>query len=122
MAKVVGIGGIFFKTADPKALGDWYRRVLGFPLSEWDGAMFPHTPEGLTLWSPFKADTEYFAPSSQPFMINLIVDDLDGLLEQAKAQGVEPIGRQEDSNGRFAWLLDPAGIKVELWQPLAEAV
>jgi catechol 2,3-dioxygenase-like lactoylglutathione lyase family enzyme len=118
MAKVLGIGGIFFKTADPKALGDWYKRVLGFPVSDWGGAMFPHPTLGLTLWTPFKADTDHFAPSSHDYMINLIVDDLDGVLAHAKAEGVEPIKRQEDSFGRFAWLLDPAGVKVELWQPL----
>jgi catechol 2,3-dioxygenase-like lactoylglutathione lyase family enzyme len=122
MAKVLGIGGIFFKTADPKALGDWYKRVLGFPVTDWGGAMFPHPAQGLTLWTPFKADTDHFAPSPHAFMVNLIVDDLDGVLERAKAEGVEPIGRQDDESfGRFAWILDPAGVKVELWQPLDEA-
>ena len=121
MAKVLGIGGVFVKTADPKALGDWYRRVLGFPIDDWGGATFSHPVQGLTLWSPFKADTTHFAPSPHAFMINLIVDDLDGVLERAKAEGVEPIGRQEDSYGRFAWILDPAEVKVELWQPLDDA-
>jgi catechol 2,3-dioxygenase-like lactoylglutathione lyase family enzyme len=120
MAKVLGIGGVFFKTGDPEALSEWYRRVLGFPISEWGGAMFPHAAEGMTVWTPFKADTDHFAPSRQDFMINLIVDDLDGVLERAKAEGVEPIARQDDDFGRFAWLLDPAEIKVELWQPPAE--
>jgi predicted enzyme related to lactoylglutathione lyase len=121
MAKVLGIGGIFFKAEDPKALCDWYQRVLGFPINDWGGAMFPHPTEGFTLWTPFKADTGYFAPSPHAFMINLIVDDIDGVLERAKAEGVEPTGRQEESYGRFAWIVDPAGVKVELWQPLGEA-
>src|SRR5690349_15222144 len=107
MAKVLGIGGVFVKAADPKALGEWYSRVLGFPASDW-GAMFPHAGEGLTLWSAFKADSTHFDPSPHPFMINLVVDDLDGVLARAKAEGVEPIGRQEDAYGRFAWILDPA--------------
>jgi predicted enzyme related to lactoylglutathione lyase len=122
MAKVLGIGGIFFKAADPGALGDWYKRVLGFPVSEWGGASFPHPTQGCTVWTPFKADTSHFDPSPHPFMINLIVEDIDGVLEQAKAEGVEPIGRQDDESfGRFAWILDPAGVKVELWQPVDEA-
>ena len=118
MAKVLGIGGIFFKTADPKALGEWYKRVLRFPVSAWGGAKFSHPARGVTVWTPFKADTDHFAPSPHAFMINLIVDDLDGVLAQAKAEGVEPIGREDqDAYGRFAWILDPAGVKVELWQP-----
>lgn len=123
MAKVLGLGGIFFKAADGAALGDWYRRVLGFEIQDgWGGTMWPHPQQGFTLWSPFKADTSYFEPSTQPFMINLIVDDLDGVLAKAEAAGVTPLGREDgDPNGRFAWLLDPAGIKVELWQPPAGA-
>ncbi|NEX95035.1 VOC family protein [Caulobacter sp. 17J65-9] len=123
MAKVLGLGGIFFKAADGDALSDWYRRVLGFEIQDgWGGAMWPHPQQGFTLWSPFKADTTYFEPSAQPFMINLIVDDLDGVLARAKDAGVEPLGREDgDANGQFAWLLDPAGVKVELWQPPAGA-
>ncbi|MDP1632843.1 MAG: VOC family protein [Caulobacter sp.] len=118
MARVLGLGGIFFKAQDGDALRDWYRRVLGFDIAEWGGAQFAHPTSGFTLWSPFDADSDYFEPSSLPFMINLIVDDIDGILEMAKAAGVEPIRRDDsDPYGRFAWLLDPAGIKVELWQP-----
>ncbi|MEJ1968290.1 MAG: hypothetical protein WDN03_06570 [Rhizomicrobium sp.] len=121
MAKVLGIGGIFFKAADPKALGDWYQRVLGFPISDWGGAIFPHPAQGVTLWSPFKADTGYFAP---------LAARLHGQSDRRRprrgartgeGRGVDPIGRQEESEGRFAWILDPAGVKVELWQPLGEA-
>jgi predicted enzyme related to lactoylglutathione lyase len=121
MAKVLGIGGVFVKAQDPKALGDWYKRVLDFPITDWGGAMFPHPAKGMTLWSVFKADSDHFAPSTQGFMINLVVDDLDGVLERAKAEGVEPIARQEDTYGRFAWIVDPAGVKIELWQSGGEA-
>ena len=119
MAKVLGIGGVFFKAVDPKALGEWYARVLGLDVSDWGGAMFPPADRGHTVWAPFKADSTYFDPSPHAFMINLIVDELDGVLARAKAEGVEPLGRHEDDNGRFAWVLDPAGVKVELWEPAA---
>lgn len=119
MAKVLGLGGIFFKAEDPAAVRDWYRRVLGFEVQDWGGAIFQRPDWGQSVWSPFKADTDYFAPSDQPFMVNLMVDDLDGMLAHAAAEGVEPLGRMDDdSQGRFAWLLDPAGVKIELWQPV----
>lgn len=122
MAKILGIGGVFFKAEDCDAVRTWYRDVLGFAIEDWGGAMFAHPATGYTVWSPFKADTTYFAPSTQPFMINLIVDDLDGVLARAAGYGVEPLGRDDsDPSGRFAWLLDPAGIRVELWQPPASA-
>lgn len=118
MAKVHGIGGVFFKTSDPAALAAWYHRVLGFGGGPWPGAMWPHGDKGYTLWSPFEADTTYFEPSASPFMINFIVDDMDGVLARAAAEGVEPTGRDDsDPNGRFAWLMDPAGLKIELWEP-----
>jgi catechol 2,3-dioxygenase-like lactoylglutathione lyase family enzyme len=117
MARVLGIGGVFFKAHDKAALEDWYRRVLGFEISEWGGAMFPTVEGGTQVWSPFAADTDHFQPSTLPFMINLSVDDLDGILARAKAEGVEPTGRQDDdAYGKFAWLMDPNGLKVELWQ------
>jgi predicted enzyme related to lactoylglutathione lyase len=120
MARVLGVGGVFFKAADPAAVNAWYERVLGFQISDWGGAVFDHPAIGKTNWAPFKADTDYFAPSDAAFMINFIVDDLDGLLAKAAAEGVEPTGRQDEEMGRFAWLMDPAGVKIELWQP-AEA-
>ena len=118
MAKVLGLGGIFFKAADPKAVREWYARVLGFDVHDWGGAMFDHPKVGKTNWSPFGADTKYFEPSQAAFMINFIVDDLDGVLAKAAVEGVEPTGQQdEEGMGRFAWLLDPAGVKIELWEP-----
>jgi predicted enzyme related to lactoylglutathione lyase len=121
MAKVLGIGGVFFKAVDPKALGAWYAKVLGFEIHDWGGAMFPHANKGYSVWGPFSADTTYFDPSPHAFMINLMVDDLEGVLERAKAEGVEPIGREDQAYGRFAWILDPAGIKIELCEPIGEA-
>jgi predicted enzyme related to lactoylglutathione lyase len=118
MAKVLGIGGVFFKASDVAAVKAWYARVLGFEVSEWGGAMFEHPAVGNTNWTPFAADTDYFAPSTAPFMVNFIVDDLQGLLEKAAAEGVQPTGRQDDADyGKFAWVVDPAGVKIELWEP-----
>ncbi|KRA56767.1 glyoxalase [Caulobacter sp. Root655] len=117
MAKVLGLGGVFFKAQDPAAVRDWYARVLGFEVLDWGGVVFSHPRVGGTNWSPFDADTRYFEPSDAPFMVNFIVDDLDGILAKAAAQGVSPTGRQDEDMGRFAWLVDPAGIKIELWQP-----
>lgn len=117
MAKVLGLGGIFFKAADPAALRDWYARVLGFEVHDWGGAIFKHPKVGVVNWSPFAADTQYFAPSDAAFMVNLIVDDLDGVLAKAAGEGVQPTGRQDEDMGRFAWLIDPAGVKIELWEP-----
>ena len=120
MAGVTGVGGIFFKCADTKSLSEWYRRVLGFAIEEWGGALF--RPNGQApphlVWAPFAADTDYFAPSTRDCMINLAVDDLDGMIARLKEHGVEILGRDDsDPNGRFAWFLDPANIKVELWEP-----
>jgi predicted enzyme related to lactoylglutathione lyase len=122
MGKVLGIGGVFFKAVDGAAVRDWYARVLGFEVADWGGVAFPHPAKGYQVWSPFKADTNYFDPSPHAVMVNLIVDDLDAVLAKASAAGAEPLGRDDsDPAGRFAWLLDPAGIKVELWEPSADA-
>ncbi len=121
MATVLGIGGVFFKASDPDGLRDWYRRVLGLEIESWGGVMFGALPRGVTVWSPFASDTDHFAPSTLDTMINFVVDDLDGVLTQAADEGVAPIKRDGDDNGRFAWLLDPDGRKIELWEPGAEA-
>ena len=118
MAKVLGLGGVFVKAPDLDAWRAWYRDVLGVRFEDFGSAIFKHPDTGSTNLSPFPPDTDYFQPSSAPFMINLIVDDLDGVLAMAKAAGVEPVGRQDEPYGRFAWLIDPAGVKVELWHPL----
>lgn len=117
MAKVLGLGGFFFKAEDPKVVRDWYARVLGFEVHDWGGVIFEQPKASQATWSPFAADTQYFAPSVAPFMINFVVEDIDGVLAKAAAEGVEPIGRQDEDMGRFAWLIDPAGVKIELWEP-----
>ena len=117
MGKVLGIGGVFFKVENDE-VRDWYAKVLGFEVADWGGVVFPHPAKGYQVWSSFKADSNYFDPSPHPMMINLIVDDLDEVLAKAKAEGADALGRDDsDPAGRFAWLLDPMGVKVELWQP-----
>lgn len=124
MQRVTGIGGIFFKSADPKALGAWYRDHLGLDVSDWGGAIFPWggdgSPPGMTIWSPFAQDTDYMAPGTGSFMINFRVADLDRLLDALRAEGCNVVDRTERSEqGAFGWVIDPEGNKVELWQPPA---
>ena len=121
MAKVLGIGGVLFKADDPQAVRDWYARVLGFEINDWGGVVWPQSATiGHGLWSVHPASTDYYDPSSAPFMINFVVEDLDGVLSKAKAEGAEPIGAPvSDDYGRFGWLMDPAGVKIELWEPPA---
>jgi len=121
MAKVLGIGGVFFKAKDPEQLGAWYQKWLGVPIEAPTYAGFkPDTMPagGLTVWSPCKADTDYFDPSPQSFMFNLVVDDLEGALAQVTKGGATLVGEvQKFDYGSFGWFLDPEGNKVELWQP-----
>src|SRR5262245_16373425 len=120
MQRVRGIGGIFFKAKDPEALRAWYRDRLGIPVEEWGGARFG-ADEGYTVSSPVKGETTYFEPSTASFMVNYRVDDLDAMLAQLREAGVEVVGTPEDSEfGRFGWVLDPEGNKLELWQPPKE--
>lgn len=121
MAKVLGVGGVFFKADNPDSLGAWYQRWLGVPVEPPYGASFKPASMpagGFTVWGPFSADTTYFEPSSKPFMFNLVVDDLDGALAQAAEGGAEVVGEiQDEPYGRFGWFVDPEGNKVELWEP-----
>jgi catechol 2,3-dioxygenase-like lactoylglutathione lyase family enzyme len=87
MAKVLGLGGIFFKADDTQAVRDWYARVLGFEIHSWGGAVFKNPKGETTTWSPFAADTKYFEPGTAPFMINFIVDDIDGVAGQGRRRG-----------------------------------
>ncbi len=122
MARITGLGGIFYKVAAPAATQKWYQETLGVG-GEW-GAMFPFKsddPGGFSLLTPFKQDSDYFGPSELPFMINLRVDDLDGMIAELGAKGVAILGRQDEDYGRFAWILDCDGVKVELWQQLGPA-
>lgn len=122
MAKVIGFGGIFFKSRDPQALRAWYAKHLGMQVGDY-GAMFEEDASrpGCTLWAPFAGDSSYFAPSRKDFMLNFRVDDLEGLLAKLRANGVEVDPKvQDDENGRFGWVMDPEGTRIELWQPPAE--
>jgi predicted enzyme related to lactoylglutathione lyase len=127
MARVTGIGGVFFKSSgDHKALAAWYEKHLGMKPESF-GAVILKWPDdkapdgGLTVWSVAKSDSRWFSPSESSFMINYRVDDLDALLAQLRSDGVEIVGDpQSDDNGKFAWIMDPDGNKVELWQPVAE--
>lgn len=121
--RVTGIGGIFFKSADPRGATEWYMKHLGMPTGP-GGCQFtwrhPSEPdaERLTVWAPFPDTTTYFDPSPSAFMINYIVDDLDALLAKLSAAGVRIDPKRDDHEyGRFAWIFDPDGNKIELWQP-----
>ncbi|MGH7538404.1 MAG: VOC family protein [Gemmatimonadales bacterium] len=127
MTRVTGIGGIFFKARDPKALGAWYESHLGVPLEEWGGTQFhwrrQDAPErtGYTVWSLFKQDSTYFDPGTKPFMVNYIVDDLDAMRAKLRAEGVVVDDRIDESEyGRFGWAMDPEGNRFELWEPPPE--
>ena len=119
---ITGVGGVFFHSPDPKALAAWYRDVLGIAIEDWGGAALKTDAPGhppVVVWGPFKSDTKYIAPSTREFMVNFAVDDLDAFLARIVAKGVKPVGRDDsDPSGRFAWIVDPDGTKVELWQPL----
>ncbi|PWE17509.1 glyoxalase [Marinicauda salina] len=127
MAKVIGIGGVFARCDDAEATGRWYADVLGIELADFGGAHFRpqdfvarHGDAAMTVWCPFgPAMREYMEPGTAAFMINLVVDDLDGVLERARSKGVEPVTDEPVAydNGRFAWIVDPDGVKVELWEP-----
>ena len=123
MKRVTGIGGIFFKARDPQALGAWYRTHLGLDVSEWGGTVFRWADDsatGTTLWSAFKHDTDYFAPSTAPFMVNFRVADLHALLAALREEGCDVVDKVEESEyGRFGWVIDPEGNKLELWEPPA---
>ncbi|MEM9173369.1 MAG: VOC family protein [Pseudomonadota bacterium] len=126
MAKVLSLGGVFFKSKDPEALGKWYQEHLGMQIDpSFGGCVFmpDQMPnKGYNIWTPFKHDTKYLDPSSSPFMINLIVDDIDGAIAQVKAAGADIHDEvQRTEFGAFGWFSDPDGNKIELWQPDAIA-
>jgi predicted enzyme related to lactoylglutathione lyase len=125
MARVTGIGGVFFKSkGDHAALAAWYQKHLGMPLEDWGGAILRWPDDkaeyrGLTVWNPAGKDSKWFSPSNSSFMINYRVDNLVELLGQLRAQGVEVLqGPESAENGKFAWIMDPDGNKVELWEPM----
>ncbi len=123
MERVTGIGGVFFKARDNKALAEWYKTHLGIDVEDWGGAAFrwgegSDEPKGVTIWTPFKDDTKYFEPSTASFMLNYRVRDLDAMLAQLREAGVQVEDKVDDSEyGRFGWAMDPEGNRIELWQP-----
>jgi len=125
MARVTGIGGIFFKARDPEALRDWYRQHLGLDIQEWGGVTLrasgaPDNGEAVTVWSIFPSTSNYFAPGSAAFMINYRVDNLADMLNRLRSQGCTVDERIEESEfGKFGWAQDPEGNRLELWEPPA---
>ncbi len=125
MKRVTGLGGVFFKTTDPKKTKEWYGKHLGLPIDEY-GVSFkwidPNNKDAkepaVTAWSPFAANTKYFQPSEKPFMFNYRVENLVELLKVLKEEGVQIVGDVEEyPYGKFGWIMDPDGNKIELWEP-----
>jgi predicted enzyme related to lactoylglutathione lyase len=123
--RVTGIGGLFFKSEDPKASRDWYSKHLGFNTDDYGSTFWwkdKEDKECSTQWSAFKDDTKYFEPSKKDFMFNYRVENLVELLETLKAEGVTIIGKMEEYDyGKFGWILDNEGNKIELWEPIDQA-
>lgn len=124
MKRVTGIGGIFFKAKEPEALRAWYQKHLGVDVQVWGGAAFAWADEqgepvgGSTIWSVFAADSNKFSPGGAAFMVNYRVENLHGLIAALREEGCEVLDETEDSEfGKFGWVIDPEGNKVELWEP-----
>jgi predicted enzyme related to lactoylglutathione lyase len=122
MKRVTGIGGVFFKARDPKALRTWYLTHLGMDVQDWGGATFRWADagqeDGVTHWTLFPETSDYFKPSTSSFMINYTVSDLAGLLDVLRAEGCTVDDRLEESEfGKFGWVMDPEGNRIELWEP-----
>jgi catechol 2,3-dioxygenase-like lactoylglutathione lyase family enzyme len=122
--RVTGVGGVFFKARNPKALRAWYAKHLGMEPGDGAGISFrwrqdgAKVPEGYTVWSPFAADSDYMKPSRKDFMINLRVENLASLLKALTREGVKVLDRYEEiENGKFGYVLDPDGTLIELWEP-----
>jgi predicted enzyme related to lactoylglutathione lyase len=123
MARVTGIGGVFLKAKDPKALTAWYAKHLGMSVEDWGGVILKWpadtaSDKGLTVWNLAEQEGEWFSPSRSSFMINYRIDDMAGMIAQLTAAGVPILkGPEQAENGKFAWVMDPEGNKVELWEP-----
>ncbi len=124
MKRAVGIGGIFIKSKDPQALRAWYREHLGMDVQSWGGMTFrwhtpdAPTPDGATVWSVSDMNSAHCAPSTAPFMVNYRVDDLHGLLAALREEGCDVDAKTDESEyGKFGWVMDPDGNRVELWEP-----
>lgn len=120
--RVTGIGGLFFKSSNPKETKEWYQKHLGLPTDEWGCTFWWKDAEGndcSTQWSPFPKDTDYYKPSTKDFMFNYRVENLEKLLEILKEEGVTVVGEMETYDyGKFGWILDNDGNKIELWEPV----
>jgi predicted enzyme related to lactoylglutathione lyase len=128
MKRVTGLGGVFFKCNDPAAMKVWYRTHLDIESDE-HGATFAWrdaedlTKTCYTIWGPFPAGTSYFRPSEKPFMFNYRVENLKALLNVLQKEGVEVVGEIEEYEyGRFGWIMDPEGNKIEVWEPVDEGL
>ena len=123
--RVTGLGGFFFKTSQPDHLKKWYKERLGIPTDNYGWSFWWKDAEGkdgLTQWSPMNEDTDYFEPSKSSFMMNFRVENLDELLAALKEEGVTVMEKTEEYDyGKFGWILDPDGNKIELWEPKDEA-
>lgn len=123
--RVTGLGGFFFKTKDPQAVKQWYREHLGLNTDDYGCTFWWKDKDGndcSTQWSPFKEDTQYFKPSEKQFMRNFRVADLENLLKTLKEEGVTVVGEMETYDyGKFGWILDNEGNKIELWEPVDSA-
>lgn len=126
MARVLGLGGLFMSSKDAEATKAWYAKVFDMPVNDYGGFDFLHADTAApfpraarTVFTAFEATSDYFAPSTESFMLNLIVDDLQGVLAKLKDHGIEPVQPSESFEyGHFAWIMDPDGRKIELWQPV----
>ena len=117
---MVGIGGVFLRARDPAALGTWYAEHLGIELTDWGGHVFEAEEGDATVWSIFPHDTGYFGRPEQQAMVNYRVRDLDAMLQQLRAAGADVDDEvQDEENGRFGWVTDPEGNRIELWEPRA---
>lgn len=123
MAKIIGLGGVFFKAKSPLELANWYKQYLGLDILEWGGAVFPWqnlpnlNSSAFNIWSPMEEKTDYFAPSTQNFMVNFVVDNLEELVKNLQEQNLAISEIQIHEQGQFAWISDPEGNKIELWEP-----
>lgn len=124
MKRVTGIGGLFFKSEDPEETKKWYKKHLGIESGQYGGTFeWRHAEnpgkKGFTAWGPFSRDTDYYEPSKKDFMFNYRVDNLEKLLKVLENEGVEIVGEMETYEyGKFGWIMDPNGIKIELWEPI----
>ena len=124
MRRVTGLGGVFFKCQEPEKMKEWYRARLGIESDQYGGMFTWRNPDApgetcITAWSPFPADTKCFHPSEKAFMFNYRVENLAALLEELRKEGVTVVGEVEEFEyGKFGWIMDPEGNKIELWEPI----